>query len=158
AEEVIDHQMHESIGRRERRFCIADGVKSELTEQTRRLRLPATARATLRRETEMRHQAFARYSQTKPLRAVLVRRDERHGSCGIEQDEIASSDLYDSVVVNDGRFAGILNRDVIVLQAITANVQLRSLHADSVAGDIHCSESEDAPRTHPAGEDVGFGF
>jgi Protein of unknown function (DUF1403) len=35
-------------------------------------------------------------------------------------------------------------------------VQFRLLKAGSVAGEIHCSESEDAPRAHLAGEDVGF--
>src|ERR1700761_7275110 len=118
--------------------------------------MPRTAHATLRFEAEMRRQLLARHLQTKPLRAVLGRRDECHGSCGSEQDDIASSDIYDSVVVTDDRFAGILNRDEIVLHVITANVQFRPLKAGSVAGEIHCSESEDAPRAHLAGEDVGF--
>src|ERR1700753_1768742 len=58
AEEIINHQTHKIIGRRARRFCIADRVKSELTEQTCRLRLPPTARATLRLEAEMRRQVL----------------------------------------------------------------------------------------------------
>src|ERR1700761_5690017 len=117
--------------------------------------MPRTAHATLRFEAEMRRQLLARHLQTKPLRAVLGRRDECHGSCGSEQDDIASSDIYDSVVVTDDRFAGILNRDEIVLHVITANVQFRPLHAGCVTGEIHCSESEDAPRAHLACEDVG---
>ena len=89
-------------------------------------------------------------------RPVLGLRDECHGSCGIEQDDIASSDIYDSVVLNDCRSACKLNYGVIVLHVITANVQFRPLNAGSVAGEIHCNESEDAPRAHLAGEDVGF--
>jgi hypothetical protein len=46
--------------------------------------------------------------------------------------------------------------DVIVLHAVTTNVQFRPLEAGGVADEIHCGESEDAPRAHPAGEDVGF--
>src|ERR1700750_418801 len=98
--------MHEVVGRRERRFCIVDGVESEWTQQTCCLRLSATARAALRLETEMRRQLPARQLQTEPLRvAVLGLRDECHGSRGIEQDDIAGSDIYDAVVLNDCRSA-----------------------------------------------------
>jgi hypothetical protein len=96
------------------------------------LRGPATACAILRLEAEMRRQVLARHLQTKPLRAVLGWRDECHGSYGIEQDDIASSDIYDSVVVNDDRFAGILICDLTVLLLIAANVQFRPLHAGCV--------------------------
>src|ERR1700759_2541276 len=87
---------------------------------------------------------------------MLCLRHECHGSCGIEQDDIASSDIYDSVVLNDCRSAGKLNYCVIILHIITANVQFRPLNAGSIAGEIRCNESEDAPRTHLADEDVGF--
>ena len=45
--------------------------------------------------------------------------------------------------------------DEVILHSITANVQLRPVNADSVAGEIHRSEPEDPPRAHPACEDVG---
>jgi len=99
AEEIIDHQRHKSISRCERRFRIADGVKSELTEQTR---VP-----------------------------VLGVRDERYRSCGIEQDDIASSEIYYSVVLHDFRSAHKLNHGVIVLRVITANI--RSVRSTRVA-------------------------
>src|SRR4029079_4807504 len=120
-------------------------------------RLLATARATLGFEAEMRNQVLARQLQTKPLRVpVLGLRNECDGSCGIEQDDIASSVIYDSVVLNDCRSACKLNHGVIVLHVITPNVQFRPLKAGNVAGKIHCSESEDAPRAHLADENVGF--
>src|SRR4029077_17574577 len=74
---------------------------------------------------------------------------------GIEQDEFASSGIYNSVVLNDCRSARQLSYDEVILHVITANVQLRPVNADSVAGEIHRSEPEDAPRAHPACEDVG---
>ena len=40
AEEIIDHQTHKFISRRECRFRITDGVESKLIEQTCRLPLP----------------------------------------------------------------------------------------------------------------------
>jgi hypothetical protein len=81
--------------------------------------------------------------------------NECHGSCGIEQDDIASREIYDSVVLNDCRSARQLSYDEVILHVITANVQLRPVNADSVAREIHRSEPEDAPRAHPACEDVG---
>ncbi|KGT75670.1 hypothetical protein MA20_31120 [Bradyrhizobium japonicum] len=108
-------------------------------------------------EAEMRNQVLARQLQTKPLRGpVLGLRDECYGSCGVEQDDIASSEIYDSVVLNDCRSAGKLNYGVIILHVITANIRFRTLNASRVAGEIRCDESEDAPRAHLAGEDVGF--
>ena len=153
AEEVIDHQTHIVVSRRDRRFYIADGVKSELTEYACRLPLPASARATLRLEAEMRHQVLARQLQTKPLR--LPDPKECHGSPGIEQDEFASSGIYNSVVLNDCQFARQLSCDEVILPVITANVQLRPATADNVVDEIHRSEPEDAPRAHPACEGVG---
>jgi hypothetical protein len=89
---------------------------------------------------------------------VLAPRDERHGRCGIEQDDIASSDIYDFFVLNDCQSAARkLNYGVIVIHVITANVQFRPLNAGSVAGEIRCNESKDASRAYLAGEDVGFG-
>jgi hypothetical protein len=105
----------------------------------------------------MRNQVLARQLQTKPLRfPVLGLRDECYGSCGIEQDDIASSEIYDSVVLHDFRCARKLNHGVIVLHVITANIRFRALNAGRVAGEIRCNESKDAPRAHLAGEDVGL--
>src|SRR3984885_3091520 len=73
----------------------------------------------------------------------------------IEQDEFASSGIYNSVVLNDCRSARQLSHDEVILHVITANVQPRPVNADGVAGEIHRSEPEDAPRAYPACEDVG---
>src|SRR5262245_65454797 len=105
----------------------------------------------------MRNQLLARQLQTKPLRvSVFGLRNECYGSCGIEQDDIASSEIYDSVVLHDFRSARKLNHGVIVLHVIMANIRYCALNAGGVAGEIRCNESEDAPRAHLAGEDVGF--
>ena len=150
---MIDHQTHIVVSRRDRGLYIANGVKSELTEYAGRLLLPATARAALRLEAEMRHQVLARHLQAKPLRSPNP--NECHGSGGIEQDEFASSGVYNSVVLNDCRPARQLSYDEVILHIITANVQLRPVNTDSVACEIHRSEPEDAPRAHPACEDIG---
>src|SRR3984957_13735576 len=68
AEEIVDHQAHIVVSRRDRRFYTTDGVKNELTEYACRLPLPPPARATLRLKAEMRQQVLARQLQAKPLR------------------------------------------------------------------------------------------
>src|SRR5262249_57091924 len=116
-----------------------------------------TARGTLRFEAEMRNQVLARQLQTKPLRApVFGLRNECYGFGGIEQDDIAGSEIHDPVVLLDFRSARKLNHGVIVLHVITANIRFRTLNASRVAGEIRCNESEDAPRAYPAGEVIGF--
>jgi hypothetical protein len=56
--------------------------------------------------------------------------------------------LFEDIVLDDCRSARKLNYDVIVIHVITANVQFRPLNMRSVADEICCNESGDAPRAH----------